>query len=172
VLPTIVDLVGADLSDIAQVAPLVGSSLLPLCADESGAEATRDVLGEYMAEGSAAPIVMIRRGTLKYVHCDADPDQLYDLAADPHERTNLAPETAWAATLAELQSEVTCRWDLADLYQRVLADQRRRRYVDRSLRIGLPTGWEYTPPRAGTAEYMRNHLDLNEVEHAARWPRA
>jgi len=115
--------------------------------------------------------VMIRRGTLKYVHSEADPEQLYDLGADPHERTNLASETSWAATLAELRAEVTTRWDLADLYRRVLADQRRRRYVDRSLRIGLHTGWEYTPPRAGTAEYMRNHLDLNEVERAARWPR-
>ena len=42
-----------------------------------------------MAEGSIAPIVMIRRGTLKFVHCPADPDQLYDLADDPDERVNL-----------------------------------------------------------------------------------
>jgi choline-sulfatase len=172
VLPTIVDLAGADLGEVAQVTPLVGSSLLPLCADESGADMNREVIGEYMAEGSVAPIVMIRRGTLKYVHCEADPDQLYDLSADPHELTNLAPEAAWAAKVAELRREVTSRWDLADLYQRVLSNQRSRRYVDRSLRIGLHTGWEYTPPRTGTAEYMRNHLDLNEVERAARWPRA
>jgi choline-sulfatase len=108
---------------------------------------------------------------LKYVHCEADPDQLYDLAADPNELSNLAPETAWAATVAELRAEVACRWDLAGLYQRVLADQRRRRYVDRSLRIGLHAGWEYTPPRTATAESMRYHLDLNEVERGARWPR-
>jgi choline-sulfatase len=171
VLPTIIDLVGADRGEVEQVAPLVGQSLLPLCADEPGADAKREVFGQYMAEGSVAPIVMIRRGMLKYVHCEADPDQLYDLAADPNELNNLAPETAWAATVAELRAEVACRWDLAGLYQRVLADQRRRRYVDRSLRIGLHAGWEYTPPRTGTAEYMRNHLDLNEVERGARWPR-
>ena len=90
-------------------------------------------------------------------------------------RTNVPiwrPKPRWAATVAELRAEVAARWDLADLYQRVLADQRRRRFVDRSLRIGLHTGWEYTPPRAGTAEYMRNNLDLNEVEREARWPRA
>jgi len=171
VLPTISELAGADLGDVERVAPLAGRSLLPLCAGDSGAEAGREVLGEYMAEGSVAPIVMIRRGSLKYVHCEADPDQLYDLDADPHERDNLATDTAWAATVAELRAEVACRWDLADLHQQVLADQRRRRYVDRALRIGLHTGWEYTPPRVGTAEYMRNHLDLNQVERAARWPR-
>ncbi|MFM7044600.1 MAG: hypothetical protein ACKOYG_03490, partial [Ilumatobacteraceae bacterium] len=28
-----------------------------------------------------------------------------------------------------------------------------------------------TPSRDGAAEYMRNHLDLNDVERGARWPR-
>ncbi len=27
------------------------------------------------------------------------------------------------------------------------------------------------PPRSGASEYMRNHLDLNDVERNARWPR-
>jgi choline-sulfatase len=124
-----------------------------------------------MAEGSIAPIVMIRRGTLKYVHSDPDPDQLYDLRSDPFECTNLATADEWSSTVEEMRKEVAARWDLADLHDRVLLDQRRRRYVDRALRIGVHTGWEYTPPRAGTAEYMRNNLDLNEVERSARWPR-
>ena len=53
----------------------------------------------------------------------------------------------------------------------VLRDQARRRYVDTALRQGRYTGWEYTPPREATGEYMRNHLDLNDVERNARWPR-
>ena len=77
----------------------------------------------------------------------------------------------WAATLADLRAEVATRWDLAELGQQVRADQRRRRYVDGALRIGVHTGWEYTPPRAATTEYMRNNLDLNVVERTARWPR-
>jgi choline-sulfatase len=171
VLPTIAELAGADLADVRRVAPLAGTSLLALCGGDQEEAANREVLGEYMAEGSVAPIVMIRRGQLKYVHCEADPDQLYDLANDPHELTNLATEHAWAATVADLRTEVTTRWDLAELRCRVADDQRRRHLVDAALRIGAHTGWEYTPPRAGTAEYMRNNLDLNVVERAARWPR-
>ena len=47
-------------------------------------------IGEYLAEGAIAPIVMIRRGRHKFVHSPADPDQLYDLTADPDERVNLS----------------------------------------------------------------------------------
>ena len=43
------------------------------------------VLGEYLAEGAVAPIVMIRQGRYKFVHCPADPDMLFDLAEDPDE---------------------------------------------------------------------------------------
>ena len=63
------------------------------------------------------------------------------------------------------------RWDLAGLHADVLADQARRRFVFETLRRGAFTPWEYTPPRDGSAEYMRNHLDLNDVERKARWPR-
>ena len=61
-----------------------GRSLLDLCERRAGpTQEPREVIGEYMGEGSIAPIVMIRRGDLKYVHSPVDPDQLYDLAADP-----------------------------------------------------------------------------------------
>ena len=57
-----------------------GRSLLPHL---SGSDGHDEVVGEYLAEGAIAPIVMIRRGRWKFVHSPADPDQLYDLAADP-----------------------------------------------------------------------------------------
>jgi choline-sulfatase len=66
---------------------------------------------------------------------------------------------------------VARRWDLEALRQRVLADQDRRRLLTKALRSGRFTPWDYTPPRDDASEYMRNHLDLNEVERHARWPR-
>ncbi|MFM7046232.1 MAG: choline-sulfatase [Ilumatobacteraceae bacterium] len=170
VLPTLGDLAGIDPSDA--VMPLAGRSLVPLCTgDEPSTGTHREVIGEYMAEGAVAPIVMIRRESTKYVHCAADPDQLYDLAADPHERVNLASDPRHADTLASLRAEVGERWDLAALHDEVLADQARRRLVSTALRAGRFTPWDYTPSRDGAAEYMRNHLDLNDVERGARWPR-
>jgi choline-sulfatase len=166
VLPTLMDL--ADV-DIEPVEPLAGTSVLPLC--EGAGEPGRTVIGEYMAEGSKAPIVMIRRGALKFVHCPADPDQLYDLVADPHELCNLATDPSHGATVASFREEMAGRWDMDKLTAEVLTDQARRRLIDTAMRQGTFNPWDYTPPRDAADEYMRNHLDLNQVEHLARWPR-
>ena len=171
VLPTLADLAGAP----APVQPLAGVSLVPLLNQAntpSAVEATeRTVLGEYMAEGSIAPVVMLRRGEWKFIHSPVDPDQLFHLASDPDEVHNLAQDPNHAATLAAFRAEVAARWNLDAVTQRVLASQRERHFITVALRNGKFTPWEYTPPRDGTQEYMRNHLDLNDVERLARWPR-
>ena len=167
VLPTLAELAGLSPSDAVE--PLAGTSLLDLCAGADGTH--REVIGEYTAEGAVAPIVMIRRGALKFIRCEADPDQLYDLANDPHERVNLATDPEWAATVEAFRAEVSARWNLEQFHADVLADQARRRLVSSALRSGRFTPWDYTPVRDGAGEYMRNHLDLNEVERNARWPR-
>jgi choline-sulfatase len=166
VLPTLVDLAGID---VAPVDPLAGTSVVPLC--DGDVDDDRTVLGEYMAEGSVAPIVMIRRGDLKFVHCPADPDQLFDLAADPDELHDLAADHGHAATVAAFRAEVDQRWDLAAVTDDVRHSQARRRLVANALRTGRFTPWDHTPHRDASGEYMRNHLDLNDVERNARWPR-
>jgi choline-sulfatase len=176
VLPTITELAGEGVPE--SVDPLAGRSLLDLClGPESSSkhrapEDEREVIGEYMGEGAIAPIVMIRRGDLKFVHSPVDPDQLYDLAADPDERTNLAADPDWSARVKDLREEVGRRWDLDSLYDEVVDDQSRRRLVNAALRVGTVTPWEYTPPNHAERQYMRNHLDLNEVEQGTRFPPA
>jgi choline-sulfatase len=166
VLPTIAELARADVDEL--VDPLAGRSLVSLC---DGAEEERDVIGEYMAEGAIAPIVMIRRGTQKFIHCSADPDQLFDLSTDPHELHNLAGDPGMAEHVAAFRNEVEARWDLSSLHSDVMRDQARRRIVSEALRSGAFTPWDYTPPADASGQYMRNHLDLNDVERSARWPR-
>jgi choline-sulfatase len=165
-LPTLMDIASIDGEPVE---PLAGTSVLPLCGGI--AQPDRTVVGEYMAEGSQAPIVMIRRGSYKFVHCPVDPDQLYDLATDPDELHNLAADPRHAAAVAAFGNEVTNRWNLEQLTADVLADQARRRFIDSAMRQGTFTPWDYTPPRDAAGEYMRNHLDLNDVERLARWPR-
>ena len=170
ILPTLSELAGDGVPE--SIDPMPGQSLLDLCRDdvEDRVADRREVVGEYMGEGAIAPIVMIRRGTWKYVHSPVDPDQLYDLATDPLERDNLAEDAAYSERLAGLRAEVDERWDMDALTQDVIADQGRRRLVDKALRTGLVTSWEWTPRRDGSNEYMRNHLDLNALEASARFP--
>ena len=52
-----------------------------------------------------------------------------------------------------------------------MVDQARRRLVDAALRSGRVTPWEYPPPVDSSQQYMRNQLDLNEVERSTRFPR-
>ena len=98
-----------------------------------------------MGEGAIAPIVMIRRGDLKFVHSPVDPDQLYDLVGRPARGVNLAEDSDWAVRLKELRAEVDRRWDLDELHAEVLADQARRRLVGPRCAPGKVTPWEYTP---------------------------
>ncbi len=168
-LPTLCELGGvAERANEALGESMAGQSLVGLC---DGADEQRTVLGQYMAEGSVSPIVMLRTGNKKFVHCPADPDQLYDLAADPHERVNLAVDPVYADEVAAFRTQVDQQFDLPQITQDVLQDQAARRLVDQAMRTGTFTPWDYTPPRQASEEYMRNHLDLNDVERLARWPR-
>ena len=86
---------------------------------------------------------MLRRGRHKYVCCGDDPEQLYDLEADPHELDDLAPTEP--RLCAELRDELQRRWDMPALHGRVLRSQEERRIVVEALtRDG---------PRAGTSSH-------------------
>lgn len=146
-----------------------GRNLLP--ALEGGAIPGEDaVVSEYLAEGAAAPVVMLRRGPYKLIHCPLDPPLLFDVVADPDERSNLATQPAHAGLLAGLMAEVARRWDLERLNAEVLASQRRRRFVYQALRAGQFRSWDFQPFADASRQYMRNHLDLNDLERRARFP--
>jgi choline-sulfatase len=143
-----------------------------LAAALDGAELSgRTVLGEYMAEGALAPILMIRRGPWKYVWSEPDPPMLLDLEQDPDELENLATRPEHAATAAAFETEVHRLWNPKDLYGKVVRSQRARRLAFGALTSGRHTPWDYQPVRDASREYMRNHLDLNEVERGRRFPR-
>ena len=130
-----------------------GASLAPVLAGRG--DAPGEAVAEYLAEGVSAPAVMIRRGRHKYVRCGDDPDQLFDLEADPHEVRNLAGDAAAAALVASFRDESDARWDLADLERRVVASQERRHSVARALAVGAHFPWDYQPRIDATRQYVR-----------------
>ena len=148
-------------------APTDGRSLLPHLRGEGGHD---EVMGEYLGEGAIAPIVMLRRGPWKFVHSPADPDQLYRLDQDPDELRNLAANPDYAPQVAAIRAEVAARWDLPALEARVRASQRRRHFLFEALRQGRHQPWDHQPVRDASRLYMRNHIDLDDLEARARFP--
>ena len=149
------------------VTPLDGHSLVPQLAGAAGRD---EVIGEYLAEGALAPLVMIKRGRYKFVHSPVDPDQLYDLKDDPDELRNLAPLAQHAARTREFRAEVAQRWDLPALHAAVIASQQRRHLVYDALRKGRYTPWDFQPMRDASRLYVRNDQDLGHLEAMARFP--
>ncbi|MHB1303857.1 MAG: choline-sulfatase [Acidiphilium sp.] len=165
ILPTLVALAGGALDERL---PCDGASIVGYLTGAGGGDAA---FGEYLGEGAIAPIVMIRRGPHKFIHCPADPDQLYDLAADPDELVNLAADPAHEALVTEFRAEVARRWNLPAIHQAVLASQARRRFIDAALRHGKYRPWDFQPMVDASEQYMRNHLKLGDLEVRARFPR-
>ncbi len=165
-MPTLVDLAGGD---PGLGGPIDGRSLAPHLEGRTGHD---EALGEYLAEGAIAPMVMIRRGPFKFIHSRPDPDQLYDMAADPGERANLAADPARAGEVAAFRDEVARRWRLDALDAEVRASQRRRRLVGAALATGTVHAWDFQPLRDAARQYIRSGVDLDDLEARARFPRA
>ena len=129
-----------------------------------------EAIGEYCAEMTPYPVIMIRRGPLKYIHCDADPDQLYDVVADPLETTNLATDPAYAKQATAFASEVSDRWNGDALRSQVIATQKSRRALHAAMGAGAGEHWDYNPPSDASQQYVRNHMDWTVAANHYRYP--
>ena len=107
---------------------------------------------------------MLLRGRVKLFYSETDPPLLFDLEADPDELSNLANEPHHAATLSELVSAARDLWDARSLRSRIIKDQDRRRLIHRSHQMGKPPDWDYQPFTDATRQYVRAGKWTVEVE--------
>ncbi|XXK30303.1 choline-sulfatase [Rhodobacteraceae bacterium nBUS_24] len=164
--PTLCDLAGVEMDEVAPWT--AGESLVPL---GQGAERLSPVMMEYAAEASYAPMVSLRLERWKFNRCAIDPDQLFDLEADPNERHNLAALPEHQEVVSRLSAEVDARWDLDAFDAAVRQSQACRWVVYEALRQGGYYPWDYQPLQQASERFMRNHMDLNQLEGAQRYPR-
>ncbi|MBA1273622.1 choline-sulfatase [Stutzerimonas azotifigens] len=164
-LPTLVELAGGRVDERL---PLDGRSLIPHLQGDGGHD---EVFGEYMGEGTVAPLMMIRRGDWKFVYSELDPLMLFDLRNDPQELENLAGSAEHRQILEGFIEQARNRWNMSAIHQATLDSQRRRRLVGEALRSGKLTSWDHQPMVDASQQYMRNHIDLDDLERRARFPR-
>lgn len=165
-LPTFSEIAGYE---EAPASNIDGLSLWPTLTN--GSQSQTEAIAEYCAEcAPGSPVFMIRRGNWKYVHCDTDPPQLYDMDADPDESANLADDPAFSQVVEKFAKEVRERWDSKAIRTRVIASQQRRTTVHRASEIGARQSWDYNPPRDASAEFVRNTVSWDDVLHRMQYP--
>ena len=174
-LPTFIEFAGGDVDMVGD--PIDGRSLV--CLATGGHDEVSEAIGEYCAEMTAAPVFMIRRnddsGNFKYIHCEIDPPQLYDLANDPQEKVNLANDAAYRSVVKAFEEEVMSRWDGARMRADVIATQKSRKILHHAMEItakelGPSHGWDYNPPSDAGKQYVRNHMDWTVAAQRYRFP--
>ncbi len=152
-LPTLLEVAGQR-RGFRPAVPIDGESLLPAARGRRRARGV--VHAEYMAEGTAEPMFMIRRGAFKYVSAPGDPPLLFDLSRDPGETRNLAGRAELAEVEAGFAAEVATEWDAEAIRRDVLASQRARRLVHGALTTGRPHAWDFQPRSDAAKAYYRD----------------
>lgn len=143
------------------VEDLDGIDLTPYL-DDVEISPDRAVYAEYLAEVTPAPITMIRRGRLKYLHSETDPALLFDIEADPDERTNLANDPDYTEIVSRLAAETRQKWDSGALWRDIGESRRRRILIQASNKQGAPQSWNHGEEHGDKVLWYRGHEGYNE----------
>ncbi len=139
---TIADHFGTTLSRESSAKPLNQIASAPYDPD-------RVVLSEYHAVGAVSAAYMIRKGDWKYIHYVGFEPELYNLAEDPEELTNLSNQNSHSGKLQELHDELLNICDPEEMDALAHSDQQTmiENYGGResALKLGAPAA---TPPPA------------------------
>ena len=170
-LPTFLDLATSGEPPSA-VDPLDGKSLAGLIAG-SDAGSSRIAISEYSSEGVRAASRMLRSGPYKYIFTRGLPPLLFNLEEDPNELLNLAERPEMREVARELHARLVDDWDPDQVHQRILASQKRRRFLSSVAdRSGRYENWAYQPYVDESKRYVRGAAGAGptSVKSKARFP--
>lgn len=119
VFPSVLDCCGVVPADEDRDLP--GKSLFGMAA--AADDPQRPLMTQYHASGAATGAFMLRRGSMKYLHYVGFRPQLYDLACDPEELQDLAPDPSCREMLNRLERELRSMVDPDAVDARAKADQ-------------------------------------------------
>ena len=133
IVATMMDIVGIDPKEWS----MDGDSLLPYLSGEQ-AEWKDEVFCEHLAHGTEGPRAMVRQGDwkLSYTHLDEPEFELYDLASDPGEFTNLAGQLETMAIQNRLFARIRDFWPDPDALAQAIRESQEERYLLRELTGG------------------------------------
>ena len=169
-LPTFLDL-ATDGNPPEPADPIDGKSLVPMLHGEDPSRED-DVMIEYTGEGTYSPCLMLRKDGFKYVYCEDDPGMLFDLENDPKELDNLCGRPEYAEIEKRMLDTVLDRWDPADIKERIVRSQKRRRFIQPVLLTGKRSPWDHQPDSDASTEYVRSAKDTSTTltKGLARFP--
>lgn len=132
-------------------AKLPGHSLIDIA---QGHVPRRTVLSEYHAAGAVSGSYMIRHGKWKYIHYVDLPPMLFDLEADPFERTDLGRSTPHAGVIGECEAALRKVVDPEAAHKQAMADQQAHIERHGGKEAILKRGtFRYSPPPGAKAAY-------------------
>jgi choline-sulfatase len=152
--PTLLDIAGAGAAP-APVDAFDGRSLVPLMHG-TGAGWPDRAISEYSDMGVCAPCRMVRQGRYKHMYTHGHDSLLFDLAADPHERTNLVGRPEVREVQAQLRAAILHDWDPDAVARRIAASQARRMLIRDAARKceGYPN-WSFQATRDDAHRFVR-----------------
>lgn len=170
-LPTLAEIGAGSAPGPERVSEMEGMSLLPAITGEGRLPDDRPVYGEMTADGTTHPSLMVRKGDWKYISCEGDAPQLYNLAEDSGETVNRSGLADTAAVERELGALIAGHWPVARLRDEMQMSARRRLFIQAARQQGGAPAWDYEPRKDASRQYVRGGgPGATSVKGRARYP--
>lgn len=167
-LPTLLDIATGPGNRIEPVSEIEGVSLLPAMLGRKALPADRPFFAEMTADHTIDPCFIVRKGDWKYVACEGDPPQLYNLEQDPDELANLAGSPRVAEIERELAGLLETNWSAADIKREMVRSAQQRLFIHETRAAAGGPAWDYEPRKDASKRFVRG--DISAAKGRARYP--